>query len=105
MCRDLVLGGWDHHEESDQWDCLYCKLVAECPYGQAVVELRDFCRLRETCPIRQPVECGEIVSPAIEACLLKMYGHDALSTTNELAIYMKIHTWIARLLHGSDFVR
>ena len=91
MNRDGLLYHWDHRQEPDQWDCLYCKLVTKCPYGQAVVELRDFCRLQEVCPIRKPVECGEIVSSEIETCLLEIYGHDALVTTNELAVYMRIH--------------
>jgi len=91
MCRDLVSRGRDHEEEPDQWDCLYCKLVTECQYGQAVVQLRGFCRLEEACPIREPMEGGEIVSPEIETCMLKIYGHDTLRTTNELADYMRIH--------------
>jgi len=91
MCQDLVSRGWDHQEEPDPWDCLYCKLVTKCPYGQAVVKSRDFCRLREACPIREPVEGGEIVSSEIETCLLEIYGHDAPATTNELAVYMRIH--------------
>jgi hypothetical protein len=78
-------------QEPDQWDCLYCKIARRCPYGQAVMELRDFCRLQESCPIREPVECGEIVSSQIETCLLEIYGHDALVTANELAVYMRIH--------------
>ena len=93
MNSDGALYDWDHQQEPDQWDCLYCKLVKTCPYGQAVVGLSDFCRLQEICPIREPVECGEIVSSEIETRLLEIYGHDALVTTNELAVYMKIHTY------------
>lgn len=78
-------------QEPDQWDCLYCKRAKQCAYGQAVVELRDFYRLQASCPIKEPVECGEIVSSEIEACLLETYGHDALLTANELAVYMRIH--------------
>jgi hypothetical protein len=91
MRRDLVLRDGDPHEEPDRWDCLYCKLVTLCPYGQAVLKLRDFCRLQEACPIREPVEGGEIVSSEIETCLLEIYGHDAPATTNELTVYMRIH--------------
>lgn len=93
MNRDGVLRDLDHQQDPDQWDCLYCKLATRCPYGQAVVEQRDFCRLLESCPIREPVECGEIVSSEIETCLLEIYGHDALVTTNELAVYMRIHMY------------
>jgi hypothetical protein len=95
MEGSMNLGGllydWDHQHEPDQWDCLYCKLSTRCSYGQAVVELRDFCRLQELCPIKEPVEYGEIVSWEIETCLLEIYGHDELLTTNELAVYMRIH--------------
>lgn len=91
MSRDGVFHDRSDQQEPDQWDCLYCKLVTKCPYGQAVVETRNFCRLQEVCPIREPVECGEIVSSEIETCLLEIYGHGALLTTNELAAYMRIH--------------
>lgn len=78
-------------QEPDQWDCLYCRIARQCPYGQAVVELRDFCRLQASCPIREPLECGEILSSEIETCLQEIYGHDPLTTMNELAVYMRIH--------------
>ncbi len=90
MKEHRITDQWDL-QEPDQWDCLYCKIARRCPYGQAVVELRDFCRLQESCPIRETVECGEIASSQIETCLLEIYGHDALETANELAVYMRIH--------------
>ncbi|MGO9122216.1 MAG: hypothetical protein ACLQPD_31965 [Desulfomonilaceae bacterium] len=68
------------HRIAYQWDCLYCRIARRYPYGQAVVELRDFYRLQASCPIKEPLECGEIVSSEIETCLLEIYGHDALVT-------------------------
>jgi len=75
----------------DEWDCLYCKLVTICPYGQAVAGHKEFCRLETSCFQRIPIECDACMPPEIEQCLVDIYGFDELATTDELAIFFKIH--------------
>ncbi len=92
MKRHSIAHSWDFHE-CDQWDCLYCEIARRCPYGKAVAELSDFCRLQESCPSRVTVECGEIASSEFEESLMEIYGPDAEVTADELAVYMRIHKW------------
>jgi len=76
----------------DEWDCLYCKKVTTCPYGQAVLQKNQFLRLTESCPVRIGREWDDSAPPEVEEALAIHYGNDPMAVTQEFEAFAKIHT-------------
>ena len=78
-------------DDFDEWDCLYCKRVTSCPYGQAVVEQHQFLRLTESCPVRIEREWYDSTPPEVKEALARHYGDDPMAVTHEFEAFATIH--------------
>ena len=76
----------------DEWDCLCCKKVTSCPYGQAVLEEHQFLRLTESCPVRLGREWHDSAPLEVKEALARHYGDDPMAVTLEFEAFAKIHT-------------
>jgi len=78
-------------DDFDEWDCLYCKKVASCPFGRAVIEKAKFSRLTESCPARIKFEWDASTAPAVREALTSYYGNDPMADTQEFKAFTRIH--------------
>lgn len=71
-------------EQIDAWDCLYCKMVESCPYGQSAIKDVGFSQIADCCSERFPRPDGDPLPEEVRERLTEMYGTDSFDEMDEI---------------------